>query len=436
MISLYHKVNPMVRWGFYGFVLSIPFEYPERTIPVEVHTITGAVFLMIAFLQPSICFRRPPAVFWLFLVYVFIWTTLGLLMGVKYPSEFITMFLVYVEGILLFWTAYNLLLNGEIAKNALLAFAISCALMAILLRTGYFESGLGRYSGSGRLTGMGQDPNILAGNLALGILTFIGLTYGMSKQIIKFRALYLIPIPLMGLCLAYTGSRGGVTALGVGLLVFTLKRGNMLSRVKSLAGVLSLLLFFLWASYHAGGIWNRYLETLEDGNMAAREEIYPQAWKMFLEKPLAGWGPVNNKYKLAVRTAEEGRESPFRDTHNLWLELLTATGIVGAVPFLLGIWFCLHAGWKARASAYGIIPLVLMITVLVLNISVNWIQSKQDWLVFAFALASSRAVMGATLLRGPTLSVPRLSPGVLVAHGLTAEANVLSRRTADTSFSR
>jgi O-antigen ligase len=431
MINLHHKVNPLVRWGFYGFVLSIPFEYPDRTIPVEVHTITGAIFLMIAFLQPGICFRRPPAVFWLFLVYVFIWTILGLLMGVKYPSEFVTMFLIYVEGILLFWTAYNLMLNGEIAKNALLTFAISCALMAVLLRTGYFESGLGsvgKYSGSGRLTGMGQDPNILAGNLALGILTLIGLTYGVNKQIIKFRAFYLIPIPLMGICLAYTGSRGGVTALGVGLLVFTLKRGNMLSRVKSLTGILLLFLFFLWANYHAGGIWNRYLETLEDGNMAAREEIYPQAWKMFLEKPLAGWGPVNNKYKLAARTAEEGRESPFRDTHNLWLELLTATGVLGALPFLLGVWLCLQAAWKARASAYGIIPLVLMITVLILNISVNWIQSKQDWLVFAFALASSRALMGARLLRRAAPSNPRLRPAVLGTHGPTAEAFYSSSR--------
>src|SRR3954471_12145385 len=100
MITLYHKVNPVVRWGFYGFVLSIPFEYPDRTIPVEVHTITGAVFLIVAVLQPGICFRRPPAVFWLFLVYVFIWTILGLLTGVKYPSEFVTMFLIYLEGIL------------------------------------------------------------------------------------------------------------------------------------------------------------------------------------------------------------------------------------------------------------------------------------------------------------------------------------------------
>jgi O-antigen ligase len=427
MITLYQKVNPLVRWGFYGFVFSIPFEYPDRTIPVEVHTITGAVFLMIAFLQPSICFRRPPAVFWLFLVYVFIWTILGLLMGVKYPSEFVTMFLIYIEGILLFWTAYNLMLNGDIAKNTLLTFAISCALMAALLRTGYFESivgSAGRYSGSGRLTAMGQDPNILAGNLALGILTLIGLTYGVSKQIINLRAFYLILIPLMGICLAYTGSRGGVTALAVGLLVFTLKRGNMSSRVKSLTGVLLLFLFFLWANYHAGGIWNRYLETLEDGNMAAREEIYPQAWNMFLEKPLVGWGPINNKYKLAVRTAEEGRESPIRDTHNLWLELLTATGVLGALPFLLGIWLCLRAGWKARASTYGIMPLALMITVLMLNMSVNWIQSKQDWLVFAFALASSRAVMRARDMRRATLINPRLRPSVLVAHGSTVEANV------------
>src|SRR5712691_4805654 len=56
-------INRFVRWGFYAFVFSIPLEYPDRTIPVELHTITGALFLVIALLQPSVCFRRPPAAF-------------------------------------------------------------------------------------------------------------------------------------------------------------------------------------------------------------------------------------------------------------------------------------------------------------------------------------------------------------------------------------
>ena len=392
MNTIYDRVNPIVRWGFYGFVFSIPLEYPDRTIPVELHTITGAIFLVITCFQARVCFRRPPAAFWLFAIYLYVWTTLGVLGGIKYESEFITMFLIYAEVILLFWTTYNLMRDEVIAKNVLLVFALSCGLMAALLRSGYMESTseLGvKYAG--RLSGMGQDPNILAGNLALGILILVGLAYGANKRTVRFYGAYLLLIPLMGICIAYSGSRGGFIALGAGLLAFTLKPGNVRSRVTNFTGVLLLLLFFLWASYHTGTIWNRYQKSLEEGSMAAREEIFPDAWQMFLEKPLMGWGPINNKYELATRTAEEGREKRFRDTHNLWLEVLTATGLLGAVPFFAGLWICLRAAWKARVSTWGIIPIVLMTTVLMQNISMNWVQSKHSWLVLAFALASSRS---------------------------------------------
>src|SRR2546430_4868572 len=55
---------------------------------------------------------------------------------------------------------------------------------------------------------------------------------------------------------------------------------------------------------------------------------------MAAERPLVGWGPVNNKYELGIRLDE--RIHRRRDAHNLLLEVLTATGAFGAVPFLVG----------------------------------------------------------------------------------------------------
>ena len=53
---------------------------------------------------------------------------------------------------------------------------------------------------------------------------------------------------------------------------------------------------------------------------------------------------------------------------------------------------------------FGILPLVLMITLLVLNLSMNWILTKQAWLVLAFALASS----------SPLPSSPKTATGLIV----------------------
>ena len=399
------SANILVQLAFYAFVLSIPLEYPDRTIPVEFHTLTGAIFLAVALLQPRICFRRPPAPFWLFAIYLYIWSTLGVLIGTRDASEFGSMFLLYLEELLLFWTAFNLMRDEVIAKKSLLVFIFSCGVMALLLRYGYLETPSdleARYAG--RLSGMGQNPNNLAANFALAILTVIGLAYGANIRILKFRSLYLLLIPLMGICLIHTTSRGGFMAFGVGLLAFFLKRGDARSRVKTFVTLPLLLLFFISASYYTGSMWNRYKSTVETGNMSVREEIFPDAWQMFLEKPLIGWGPVNNNYELAVSTAEEGGEHLQRDTHNLWLEVLTATGLLGAVPFFAGAWICSRAAWKARAMTFGILPLVLMITLFVLNLSMNWILTKQAWLILAFALASS----------SPFPNSPKTATGLIV----------------------
>ena len=35
--------NPIVRWTFYLLVFSIPFEFPDRSFPIEIPTITGRI---------------------------------------------------------------------------------------------------------------------------------------------------------------------------------------------------------------------------------------------------------------------------------------------------------------------------------------------------------------------------------------------------------
>jgi len=117
---------------------------------------------------------------------------------------------------------------------------------------------------------------------------------------------------------------------------------------------------------------------------------------MALEKPLAGWGPINNQYEVAARTTDMAREH--RDAHNLLLELLTALGLVGAVPFLIGLGICVVAAWRGRTSPYGIVPLALIALFLVANISTNLVAYKPFWWVLALAFASGQLAVreGAT----------------------------------------
>src|SRR5262245_64049002 len=82
-----------------------------------------------------------------------------------------------------------------------------------------------------------------------------------------------------------------------------------------------------------------------------------------------------------------------QDTHNMFLDVLTSTGLFGAVPLLSCVILCLLAAWRARRGSLGALPVVMVITVILINMSGNWIASKLDWLMMACALASANPLL-------------------------------------------
>ena len=125
---------------------------------------------------------------------------------------------------------------------------------------------------------------------------------------------------------------------------------------------------------------------MEGGSLAGRERIYPALLAMVKERPVLGFGPVNNKYELGIRLDE--RRFRRRDAHNLVLEVLSSTGLAGAIPFLVAVGLCVTAAWRARRSGHVTLPLAMAAAVLTANMSGNWIVSKLLWLVLAYAVAS------------------------------------------------
>lgn len=401
----YFAVNRVVRWAFYGFVFSIPFEYPPRSIPLEVHTITGSIFLVIALIQPRICFRKAPRAIWWYGVYLFIYLSLTLFYS-NHQNEAMIFFLNLIQAAFLFWVGYNLLRYEAIVRAALLSFAISSAAVASLMVLGIGTTVYRSTSESDRYTVLGQDPNTLAANMSLGIIALLGLTFGLGA--IKQRAslitnlrFFLMIGPLMalqGICLIKTGSRGGMMALGVGLLAFTLKPGNILKMLRNFIVVLSALGFAGWVVINTEPMRSRYSKSVKRGDTAGRQYIYPHAFDMIEEKPFFGWGPGNHQYELYERTRHLEFGTPAklmtrntRATHNLALEVLTSSGIAGAIPLFICIGLCLWGGWKARATTQGILPFALAMVVLMVNMTIPWQPAKQGWLIFAYALASGHS---------------------------------------------
>src|SRR5262249_11280356 len=54
---------------------------------------------------------------------------------------------------------------------------------------------------------------------------------------------------------------------------------------------------------------------------------------------------------------------------------------------------CMMAAWRAHRGAEGAFPLAMVFTVIVINMSGNWIASKIDWLMMAYAFAGASLLL-------------------------------------------
>ncbi|HYL56417.1 MAG TPA: O-antigen ligase family protein [Gemmatimonadales bacterium] len=391
-------LNPLVRWTFYLLVFSIPFEFPDRSFPIEIPTITATLFLFATLLEPRACYARKPAAFLCFVTYLYLyWVSAAIsgqdhlataLITPDYWSQVLKQFLQILQGILVLWTGYNLLCSQPLARSTMAVFALACVGRALLPILGIARTARTEWGGGERVTALGQNANNSAMILGAGFIALFALLYGNDRFLSRRRWLAWPGFGLIGLAVIDSASRGGIVALGLGLAVFMFANARSpWARIRNAAITVFAIGGLVAFTYSNDLMRERFADALEHGAMAGRERIYPALIGMFEERPLFGWGPVNNKYELGIRLDERVRRR--RDAHNLVLEVLTANGTVGALPFLLGIALSGLAAWQARRRAHGAFALALFACVMLANMSGNWIASKLLWLMLAYALASA-----------------------------------------------
>jgi len=392
------RLNPGVRWTFYLLVCSIPFEFPDRSFPVEIPTLTASLFLFATLLDPRACYARKPAALLCFVAYLYAyWLSAAVngrdpiatdLITPDYWDQVVKQFLLIVQSVIAFWAGYNLMRDEKLGRQAMAVFALACVARAMLPVLGIARTARAEWGGGERITALGQNANNSAMILGAGLIALLALQYGLERPLVRPRWLVWPAFGLLGASVVDTGSRGGLVALGLGLVVFAIGRSHSTwVRVRNAAVTVLAIGGLVYATYANSLMRARFTESLTRGALAGRERIYPVLMHMAAERPLVGWGPVNNKYELGIRVDERIRRR--RDAHNLVLEVLTATGVLGTVPFLLGLGLCAAGAWQARRRAHGVLALALLAGVMLANMSGNWIASKLLWVILAYGLASA-----------------------------------------------
>jgi O-antigen ligase len=128
---------------------------------------------------------------------------------------------------------------------------------------------------------------------------------------------------------------------------------------------------------------------------------------MISEQPIFGWQPIRSFFELGRRI----KTWSGTDAHNLYLHLLIEVGFVGMVPFLVGLWLCIRAAWKARKGKMGIMPLALLAGLLAYSIGGTTLATKTTWLLLALGLASA-ATLHLEQQRLPRVLVQEHSPWI------------------------
>ncbi len=394
-------LNRFVRVAFILFAGSLPFDM--FSVVGETFALTkiiGFLFLAAALLQPRVTLRRPPAAFWWFFAYLMVAFLMGLPLSVNYASAVLGRLTTVAQLLCMMWITANVMRDEEAAVLGLRAFVAGCVSIAVLMMLGVGRTTVLTSHGA-RLSFGGANANALGATLALGLLIHIGMAFTsrFSSRFGKWTTPVVVLVLLYAM--ASTGSRGAVVGIAGGLLTLAFQGETLARRFRNLALFVVLGTVLYYTVYTVFISRARWEEAVAAGRLAGRERIYPAALAMIWERPVLGWGPEGNTRELAKRapTTEQRRES--LDPHDLYLYILTETGVVGMVPFLAGVGVCFALARRASRTRHGMLPIMLTVAVMAAALTSNWIRRKPLWFVFGYALAAGanvsrrrRAVLG------------------------------------------
>ncbi|MGE5323782.1 MAG: O-antigen ligase family protein [Actinomycetota bacterium] len=250
----------------------------------------------------------------------------------------------------LYYAMLDWVRNDRDVKAILQALLISTIAVTIF---GFYQEAIGGYSSlyqalypiqdealqippwSGRITSFLSHYNGLAAYLNMVVPFSIGLAVWARDRF--SRMLGGTCFVLASVAILLTQSRGGLLAYVSILLVSACLLPR--TRVARLRWVAAVVLFSIAGALVAGLIFKR-LAGVDSYTEITRLAIWAGAGMLFAGNPILGVGYGN--FKIALTNAIAVPDGFMLDAHNLYLELLAETGIIGFLVFAVLVIVCLR----------------------------------------------------------------------------------------------
>ena len=230
--------------------------------------------------------------------------------------------------LVVYWVVKNLLVSRAHLKWLTWAFVITCLLIAL---TGIYEQAMGvkvfAYSTGwnpdwgDRATGAMRNPAAYGTTLGMGILASFSLLSHTKRKLPHATLVATIWILLYGVFASYT--RSAWVSVYIILFAAQFFVNGMWKRTMPMFILGLLLIALIWPSLpNSSPIVQR---TLQENTVNTRLHLIDFSWKLFLERPILGWGS-NALNTISLR---QGLEA----SHNIYLTFLVDGGMVLFLSF-------------------------------------------------------------------------------------------------------
>jgi O-antigen ligase len=385
------------------FVFSVPFE-DVLVIPGlgAISRLTGMVALGLALLAAVMTgrFRRWHYFHVAALLFVILAGASVLVFDPEVPAKYWT----YVQLFLVLWMMWELAPSRARLLGLLTAFVLGAYVSAIsTIVVSRREMGIAR-----RFAAEGFDANDLAATLALALpmAWYLGLVH--PRPLVRWVCRAYLPVGLLAIGL--TGSRGGMLATMVALLIVPL----MMTRLTPGRLVTAVALLCISGSLAVAYIPETVVERLattgsdvQEGHLGGRLKLWVAGAKAFAQQPIFGHG--TSHFRSAIR--------PFLLTHpqvahNSYISLLVENGIVGFLLYA-AMFFAVFRAVLVLPTLDRRFSLVLLATLAVVLIPLTWEDHKTVWFILAALLGLSRAsAIGSPPQAYPRRAAPLANPAI------------------------
>ena len=419
-----------------------PFHFGKVVVFRSVVEIMLALYLLLIWQDRSFLPRRDKF-FWAFLFFTLAYTLTTITSVNVYQSFWGT--LERMGGAYSFWhyfVFYLILVSVLRTKEEWLVF------LKLTVFVGFLSSlyGFGQrtdisfFIGSGgreRIFGTIGNAALFAGYEILNV--FLALILGFGASIKRDRNLLFIAAASMGVATFMTVVRGSILGLSVGALVFAglyFHQTNSKQARKvfmALAGLAVIFIGFAFAFKNTSFVQDSpYLKRVTDFSISTYTvqtrfwawQAGLKGWSESPQKIIFGWGPENfnlpfSKYFNPKFFNGPGSETLFDRAHNMFVEILVTTGLLGFIAYIYLFMVIFREMWRLKDKPEFRVPAIGFIAMTIAYMIHNAFifDTSANFLVFFTALGFMSFLSAPEFKRADN-SHKRVSSGVLAIAGV------------------